>query len=66
MSFDRLKTLSTAEGLSLPAGRQGVILSGPLNPNLKIGGVAPSNVSNLLSHYLDSMARLDFVLLGSR
>ncbi|OGP70514.1 MAG: hypothetical protein A2W09_03330 [Deltaproteobacteria bacterium RBG_16_50_11] len=37
MPFDKLKAPSKAEGLSLPAGRQGLILSGAFYPDLKIG-----------------------------
>jgi hypothetical protein len=37
MPFDKLKAPSKAEELSLPAGRQGVILSGAFYPDLKIG-----------------------------
>jgi hypothetical protein len=37
MPFDKLKAPSEAEGLSLPAGRQGLILSGAFYPDLKIG-----------------------------
>jgi hypothetical protein len=41
--FDRLKAPSAAEGLSLPAGRQGLILSGASYPDLKIGASAVSS-----------------------
>jgi hypothetical protein len=37
MPFDKLKAPSSTEGLSLPAGRQGLILSGAFYPDLKIG-----------------------------
>jgi len=49
MPFDKLKAPSVTEGLSLPAGRQGLILSGVPNPDLRIGSLAPSNVSKLVT-----------------
>ena len=37
MPFDKLKVPSEAEGPSLPASRQGLILSGVSHPVLKVG-----------------------------
>jgi len=50
MPFDKLKVPSEAEGLSLPAGRHGLILSGALHSALKGGGLALPNGSSFEFH----------------
>jgi len=40
LPIDKLKALNATEGLSLPAGRQGLTLSGASLPRLKEAGLA--------------------------
>ncbi len=63
LAFDKLNALSSIEGLSLPAGRQGLILSGVFTPAPKAGVWRRRSIKKRQDHcpafrYLSSVSTL--------